>query len=434
MLLPLSFFEKKESHFDENILITHVTTDSRGCKKGSLFIALKGKKVSGEDFLQEAFDNGAVAAIVSISCTKNVEGLYLIKVADPLKELQMAAKTALTRKKPLVIGITGSVGKTTVKDFLGELISGHYHVHKTEGSQNGQIGLALTILNAPDSADVFVLEMGISFPGEMTKLIEIAPSDIAIVTKVAPAHVGHFKNLEDIAGEKALLLQQEGSKKRFSHPLNKRFDVFSKLSEILFFYRVDEKLENAPFTESHLLENLCAAVCVARYLGISEDMILEKVDKLKPASHRYQKWSFPHLKDILIIDDTYNSSPVALKTSLQSLQVYKNKRRVIAVIGEMKELGAFSKLAHEELALIARFTADIVFCFGEEARALHEVFIRFEKPSFFFSDKEKLKAAILEKMERGDVLFFKGSRSSKLEECIDFLSKEQNLVKNFCLL
>ena len=423
------------SFLESDISISHFTTDSRRCRKGSLFVALKGEKYDGHDFLNDAWAHGASAAIVSKKGLPSFEGFPCILVEDSLKALQLLAKKALESIQPLVIGITGSVGKTTTKEFIATILSEEFTVAKTPESYNGQIGLPLTILNANSNAKVFVLEMGISYPGEMSKLVEIAPCHIACVTKVCCAHYANFSNLDEIAKEKSTLLQQPYLKKGFYFSENQKFQTFQTLSSICSPYHVDSLLGfDLPFEEKHLKENLALAVRIALHLGVAKEKIQKGIKALALPVHRFQKRTLENIPSLTIIDDTYNSNPIALKTALLSIRLPKVKGRKIGIIGEMKELGSLSILAHAELGIIASLTLDAVFAYGKESKPLYERVVLSGKKGFFFEDKEKLCDALIAYTEENDLLFFKASNSNRLWECIDQLEKKQKEMKTFSFL
>ena len=190
-----------------NCPVTGFAVDSRLVKQGNLFFALKGAHVDGHQFLSAAAVNGAVAAVVNESYNGPDFGLLLIKVPDPLIALQELAKSVLQQRKSKIVAVTGSLGKTTTKDFITTLLKSKYSVSCSPGNSNSQIGLPLTILNHTDGAeDVLVLEMGMTHSGQIKQLLQIAPPDIAVMTTVALVHAGNFNSLEDIARAKAEVL------------------------------------------------------------------------------------------------------------------------------------------------------------------------------------------------------------------------------------
>jgi UDP-N-acetylmuramoyl-tripeptide--D-alanyl-D-alanine ligase len=284
-------------------LFSAFAVDSRKVVPGALFFALKGEKTDGHNFLREAAQRGAWAAVVEKSCQKESFGLELLRVDNVLENLHSRAREAVQERKkkgPLtVLGITGSVGKTTTKEFAATLLKGKYRVAKTEKNQNSQIGLPLAILNLDlAEAEVLVLEMGISRMGEMEKLVQIAAPEIGLITKIALAHAAYFKSRRAIFEEKSRIF--EGTKIRiFNRELFGKFFPGGKGENSVTFSLQDRKadyfLKKRPggfevlergkgfffgglFEENHLLEDFLAALALARALEV-EMATLQKMAK-----------------------------------------------------------------------------------------------------------------------------------------------------------
>lgn len=397
--------------------IGKVSVDSKECSSDALFVALKGNKVDGHQFLQEAKERGASSAIVSKDYIGDDHGLFLIKVTDPLCSLQLIAKRHLENFNGKVIGITGSVGKTTTKDFISHLLSQKFKVCKTQKSMNGQIGVPLTILNSDESADFLVLEMGMSQKGEMDRLIEMAPIDIGVCNKVAPVHIENFASLEEIAFEKSRIFSSKKLVRGFSHPDNFEFLSFSNMSKKIEKISCNSSF-HTDFIEEHLIENFNIAFHVAAALGVEEELIEQAAKTLQGAPHRFEKTIYPNDTTVTIIDDTYNSNPLALKSALKSAQKYKTKR-VIGVIGEMKELGEMSSESHFECGVFASNILDEVYCYGELTAPFYEAFKSSGKKGFHFVCKKELSKKLKESIQSFDVVFLKASNSNRLWEVIE---------------
>jgi UDP-N-acetylmuramoyl-tripeptide--D-alanyl-D-alanine ligase len=206
-------------------VIKGVEVDSRKVEAGQLFFALKGKKVDGHDHIAEAAAKGASAAIVSQEYRGESFGLSLIAVPDVLLTLQNLAKEAFLEKKWRVVAVTGSVGKTTTKEFLATLLEAKFRVIKTPGSANSQIGLPMSILNMEKEGELFVMEAGMSAPKELEKLVQIAPPEIALITRIGLAHAAYFVDgLEGIARAKAEIFSHPDTKVGFVNVQCKAFD------------------------------------------------------------------------------------------------------------------------------------------------------------------------------------------------------------------
>lgn len=421
-------------------VLSKAFVDGRLCEEGGLYFALKGGTTDGHAFLCQAAENGAIAAVVEREYIGDSFGLTLIKVKDPLEALQMLAKTFVEIRRPLIIGVTGSLGKTTVKEFITALLQGSYAVSKTPNSYNGQIGLPLTILNADPKAEVLVLEMGMSYKHEMDRLVEIASPAIAVITRIAPAHIGHFSSLDEIAQEKAKIMNSKHLQAVFTHEINRKYSCIKKKQPFkkitygtsqadYFFQQEKEKLFlvsreakecfDLPFSEMQLRENFLVAALVARYLDVSSEKIQERALALKPFTHRFEKTVLEAYDGAVIIDDSYNNNPISLKTSLQNLPQPQNRGKVIAILGEMRELGSLSKMAHEELGIVALPIVDVLMCYGEETKPLYEIFKKYGKKAMHSLDKEWLFKLLIENLQAGDVVLIKGANSNRLWEILD---------------
>lgn len=415
--------------------------DGRLCEEGGLYFALKGEKTNGHAFLHQAAKGGALAAVVEDSYEGEDFGLTLIRVEDSLKALQDLAKIIIKQRKPFVVGITGSIGKTTVKEFLGTLLETSYKISRTPNSYNGQIGLPLTILNADPEAQILILEIGMSHKNEMYHLVEIALPHLAIITRIAPAHIGHFSSLEEIAQEKAYILHRD-LENAFIHDTNRHYEFMSKShpfkkityggsdadyllkqedNRVFFVDRngKESSLFELPFSETHLIENFFIAALVAKHLNVPDEKIQERAHHLKPFKHRFEKLSFKTYPNVVVIDDSYNNNPVALKTSLRNLPKPQNHCKTLAILGEMRELGSLSKIAHEEVAITALPIVDVLICYGEETKPLYEIFKQHNRQVYHTVDKHFITDLVLKIVEDGDVVFVKGANSNKLWEVLD---------------
>lgn len=423
--------------------LKHVHTDGRLCVPGSLYVALKGDRADGHQFLSQAAERGAIAAIVQEGYRGSDAGLILLPVKDPLEAFHALACEVLALRKPFVIGVTGSIGKTTVKEFIATLLATTYRVAKSPESYNGHTGLPLAILNADPAAQVLVLEMAMSHKNEMDRLVEIAQPDFAVITRVAPAHIGHFHSLEEIAIEKAKILSSPRLKFSCIHSRNTLYPFMRRAMQSTYsgeqadmfltqegegWRLVNQKRKEhcvlqLPFSEVHLLENFLVAAMVAREMNVSWQEIQKRAHHLQPFKHRFEKIYLQEPRGAIIIDDSYNNNPVSLKTSLQNLPKPSLKGKVIAVLGEMRELGQVSKMAHEEIGLIALPIVECLLCYGIETRPLYEMFIRHHKEAYHFLEKNALLKLLKERLQEEDILLVKGANSNQLWEVIENLKE-----------
>ncbi|MEM8728079.1 MAG: Mur ligase family protein [Chlamydiota bacterium] len=387
-------------------IVTGVAFDSRQAKEGTLFFALTGEKVDGDQFLEEVATKGAIAAIVSEGYSGPDFGLELIAVADVKEALQNLAREVFKDKNPLVIGVTGTVGKTTAKEFIAGILSEKFRVAKTPGSMNSQVGLPLTILNWNGNDEIFVLEMGMSEKGELSRLIEIIPPELCVLTKISLVHAVSFDGLDGIAEAKCELFKSKKIAHAFLNRDTARFKAVRDIRSPKTWF--GECRLKAPFSEPQLLENLGAAVSIAGYLGMTEKEILRGMQKLKPVKHRGEKIE---KNGVLFIDDSYNSSPIAAKAAFKSMA---EGRKRFALFGAMKELGVFEKKSHLEVAASALPMIDELLCIGEECRPMVDFFNGKGKPAKLFVSKEEATKDLKDRLETGDVVLIKGSNSFKL--------------------
>lgn len=413
------------------------TVDSRKVLPGYVFFALKGEKVDGHDFLREVKAKGAVCAFVDKSYKGKIEDFELIPVDDVLSSLHKLANLKMRSMKTRCIGITGSVGKTTTKEFLATLLEGSFKVGKTPGNENSQVGVPLSILSLQEDPDVFVAEMGMSKKGEIASLVSVLPPEIAIVTQVSLAHTLYFPGgAEEVAEAKAEILSSIALKKAFVHGNVLSYNAFKRLREKTLSYGYEGEMFSPdafvkssekglvletnrgstreftlPFTAKHLTENFLGAALAARELGLEFEEIFERASLLKPYSGRFEKIE----KDgVVYINDSYNASPISMRAALENTPRPKPGGKVIAALGHMGELGLFSKKAHQEIGEVASLHADLLLCVGEDTPHMAKSFALSGKPALYFDSFEEFKNELKKTICQGDVVLVKASNSLKL--------------------
>ena len=327
--------------------------DTRVLKSGEVFIALKGER-DGHDYIQQALDKGAAFVLVEKRGNKSDDRVVLVD--DTLKALQALAKLRLQVKQWPVIGITGSLGKTTTKYFLKQLMEVQYKVYASEKSFNNHIGVPLSILNAPEYLDYLILEFGTNHPGEIAALTRIAPPTYVLITGVDYVHMEYFSSLKAVAEEKAALLHPR-AKQGLLYSNTPYIDLF-KLSKIpLLTYGLEPhdyfslsnqigfssllrggspwlKLSHDNFKFRHLDINVLAACSMSYHLGVRTDLLQDKLSSLKLFERRCEEVM---IKGICFINDSYNACETSVIKMLENLPDTQGKR--IAVLGELKELG-----------------------------------------------------------------------------------------------
>jgi UDP-N-acetylmuramoyl-tripeptide--D-alanyl-D-alanine ligase len=419
----------------KDIPITGFSFDSRDIEKGYLFFALTGAHFDGHDFLREVAKKGAVAAIVKETYLGETAGLILIRVKDVTSALQMLARLVQERRSQRVIAITGSVGKTTTKEFIATLLSQKYTVAKTPGNSNSQVGFPLAILRSSGEEEIFIAEMGMTHLHQIEKLVQIAPPELAVITKIGYSHVDTVPGgLEGVALAKSEILSHPSTKLAvieygaFQYPAVRNGGNSHKITYGVFPNQADVTLEagwslmdrgeesptfRLPFSETHFLENFAGAAAVASVMGLSWEEILKGVSALKSIQNRFEKID---RDGVIFINDSYNASPESMKAALENLPKPSFGAKTLAVFGEMSTLGAYSEQGHCMIGEIALTKIDHLFCYGKKCMPMVELFNKAGRPVEFFRDLEELQKAIFELSKPGDVVLVKGSNSNKLWE------------------
>lgn len=429
-----------------DIMIHGVAVDTRLVAQSNLFFALPGAKVDGHEFLAEAAQKGALAAVVKTSYEGPDYGLCLMRVHDPLNALQYLSKITLQGSKSTVVAVTGSVGKTTTKEFIVALLRTKLRVAYSPGNSNSQIGLPLSILNhTQGDEDVVVLEMGMTHSGQITQLLEIAIPDIAVITAVELAHACNFDSLNDIGRAKAEILAHPktgvgiiakdiqnyseiskiGNARKVSFSINDStadFFLDDTTQEIKIVHQ--QRAVNIPafgIPGRHNLHNMLAAVIVAKELGMTWKEIQQALPKLSLPERRLQ-----HIEKggILFINDAYNASEASLKASLACMPIPKPGKKRIAVIGQMVELGKFSESCHKSVGEAAISVVDSMICLGKSCEPIVDSWKKASKPVIWCESLDEVVEALKLQMESGDVVLLKGANSNNLWKVLPALELE----------
>lgn len=419
-------------------------TDSRLIKPGELFFALNGERVDGHVFLQEVQKKGAVAAVVSKNYPIDVHanGLPLLCVEDSLHALQELAKVALSHCSTRVVAITGSLGKTSTKEFTKTLLSTKYHVAASPGNSNSQVGVPLAILNhSTGHEDILVLEMGMTAPGQIAKLVQIAPPEVAVITTVSLVHACNFNTLEEIGLSKAEIFSHPKTRLGILHRDISNFDDLCRVGachKISFSttssqadYACDESgplnlqarlekttvsLNHLPVPGKHNIHNLLAAIAVARHFNVGWEDIKRGISHLSLPDRRLQ---FVQHRDILFLNDSYNAAEQSVKAALESLPQPNGNGRKIAVLGSMLELGKFSYDCHHRVGEFALNHVERMYCLGEECLPIYEIWKKANRPVQFFKNRADLVLCLKNDLKASDVVLLKASRSKELWKVLD---------------
>jgi UDP-N-acetylmuramoyl-tripeptide--D-alanyl-D-alanine ligase len=420
-----------------------VSTDTREDVKGKIFIALKGERFDGHDFVKEAISKGARGVI----CEKDVEingNVWFFRTRDTLKALGDIAMGYRMKRGFKIFGITGSSGKTTTKEFLHYLISPDIKWGKNKGNMNNLIGVPLTLLFLKEEEGA-VLELATNRKGEIKRLCEISKPDFGLITLIGKAHTEGLGEIEDIAEEKGWLFRsipENGAGfVNVDDPLVLKVSNFLRCRKITYgmdpsadfcgrIISIDEsgmrgeiygKGMKISFKTAlkgrHFLQNILAASSAAIYLGINPSDMKERIERLNAPEGR---WEVLKIKDITLINDSYNANPVSFQSAIENLQIFKGRK--ILVIGDMLELGEKSFDEHYELGRkIARISPLVVFFKGDYGEAV-ESGMRGEIKRF--DDHNKCADELLKILERGDVVLFKASHKIGVE-CVFKILKER---------
>lgn len=396
---------------DVYLPLSHFAIDSRLVQKGSFFFALKGDHTHGIDHLKEVSEKGGFAALVPEDYEGPDFGLVLLKAKNVLQSLHKLANAYLKKTSPTVIGITGSVGKTSTKECIKHLLQAKYRICATEKNWNTENSMPLAILNASGKEDIFVLEMGMSQPGDIDCLTSIAPPNISVLTPVTYAHAANFNSLEDIAEEKGKILKTCD----FSvvHKESFKFPLVQKLCSEKHVIYPESPHVQGPFQATHLQENFQAAYHIAKEFGMSDKEIATISKTLKPFMQRFET---KIVKGCRVIDDSYNANALSMIKALQNIPSVEGRK--IGVIGSMKELGKFSQMSHEQVGKEALLRLDLVYCLGEECIPIVEIFQKANKPAFLFPDLASLKDAYWRNVTEKDITLIKGSHYHSLWEIL----------------
>lgn len=421
-----------------------VCIDTRKITKGCLFICIKGERFDAHCFVNEALEKGASA--VMIHSDVDVDGAY-IKVEDTSRALLALGKYYRSLFDIPVVGLTGSVGKTTTKEFTHLVVSAKYQAIKTQGNLNNEIGLPQTLFTIDDNTQAAVVEMGMNHFGEISRLTDATRPTLAVITNVGVSHIENLGSREGIL--KAKLEICEGLPDNAPLILNGDNDLLSTVKDdrlnVVFFgiengdFRAENIVENEmntsfdvsyygnkqhiliPTVGIHNVYNALCAFAVGYFLDIDPQLSAQALSNYVPAGMRQK---LVKIGDIISIEDCYNASPDSMKAALSTLKsISANKK--IAVLADMLELGDYSFEAHSSVgALAGEKKIDYLLAYGEHAKA----YVSSAKQNglenaFHFDSKQALCDKLLELSQSGDAVLFKGSRGMKLEEVISLAYK-----------
>jgi UDP-N-acetylmuramoyl-tripeptide--D-alanyl-D-alanine ligase len=454
MKLPLwriAEFIGGKGEFDQNLVATGYSIDSRTLNSGDLFFALTGDRFDGHDYVKAALEKGAVAAVVQRGRVLNIDHHRLLVVEDTLKALQsLGAAARRLWGKPL-LAVTGSAGKTTTKEVLAHLLSTRFRVMKTSGNFNNHIGLPLQLLKLEPEHDLAVMEMGMNHAGEIRALGQIAHHDIAIVTAVAPVHLEFFNSLAEIArakyeiietlypGAVAVLNADDDYVCQFGRDFRGKVVTFG-ITRAADVSAQKVKLNGAagstfdlvagavrehvtlPLVGEHNIYNALAAAAAAMERGIPPSEAAHALATVAPPDKRGQVLQ---LAGATIINDCYNSNPRALNAMVDTLASMPAQRRIL-LAGEMLELGPAAETLHRECGRhAAEKKIDVVIGVRGMAKSLAEAACGAGTQAQFMETPEEAGEWLARELRAEDAVLLKASRGVKLERALEIAQQSK---------
>lgn len=425
--------------------INGVCTDTRKIEKGCLFIALEGENFDGHDFARTAAENGAAAVMCHKKC--DCGNAAVITVDDTKKGLLRLSQYYRKMFNIPVVGITGSVGKTTTKEMVYCVLASKYKTLKNYGNLNNQIGMPMAVFDLDNTYEAAVFEMGMANFGEISNLSLVAAPDVGVLTNIGVSHMETLGSQENILKAKLELL--DGMKDGAPLIINGD-DAFLKDAVISnhpkYYYGIEsdkctifaENIRNTdkgtaftavfpdgeqqvqlPTVGIHHVYNALAAIQVGLLLNVSPEESAKALEGYEPTGMRQR---LKNVKGITFIEDCYNASPDSMKAAVSALCSVPKKRK-IAVLGDMLELGEISDKAHTFTGeLVAKNNVDILMTYGTQGKLIAEgAKSKGMENVFSFDDKQKLSEKLKNTVRDGDAVLFKASRGMKLEDVINYI-------------
>lgn len=420
--------------------------DSREVQKGDIYIGIKGEKVNGGEYYEEAFKNGAKGCIIQdIEINENQKQKYkdkiIIKVKDTIKALQQIATFKRNKYNIPVIAITGSVGKTSTKDIIANVVNQKYNTLKTMGNYNNHIGVPLTVLNLK-SHEALVIEMGMNHIQEISVLTKIAKPTIAVITNIGTAHIGNLGSRENILKAKLEIIEglKDGGKiiinndndmlHKWYQENKEKYNIITygienqstymaeniKLDENGSKYKINGKEIEVPVGGNHFVLNSLCAIAVGEELNIEAEKIKKGIKSFKLTKKRMDIFTE---NKITIINDSYNANYDSVKAAIEYLSKRPEKRK-IAVLGDMLELGEFSKKLHEKVGEeIVKNKIDILITVGVEAKNIAQIAKEGSIHTIKCNTNDEAIKEIKKIKKQDDCILIKASNSMHFDEIVN---------------
>lgn len=439
---------------DLNTICEDYCRDSRIVKPGDVYLGIKGENFNGSDFYIEALKNGAIGCILQDTAITDEEkekyrDKFIIIVNNVVEAIQKLAAYKRSLYNMPVIGVTGSVGKTSTKDIIASIMSRKYKTLKTEGNYNNEIGLPLTVLKLKDH-EAMVLEMGMSSLGEISLLTKIAKPTTAVITIIGSSHIGELGSRENILKAKLEILEGLDSKgsliinndndllhswnesntdshKHITYGIENKSELMaqnikvekeSSSFEIIYKHKTYNVI--VPVGGQHFIYNSLCAICVGLEYGIDIEEIIKGISKFELTKRRME--IIKNSNDITIINDSYNASYESMKVAIEYLsKVEANKK--IAVLGDVLELGEFSKLMHEKIGEeVVKNNIDILVTVGEEAKNTSNKALELgmnKERIYHFNNNDEASDLVKQMAKPGDMVLVKASNGMHFDEIVE---------------
>ena len=436
--------------------VTGIAIDSREVKDGDLFVPLVGEHTDAHKYIEEVLKKGARAVLTSRplepSWTLASDDKAIIQVENTQNALQAIGSYYRKRLTLPLVGVTGSVGKTTTREMIGAALSAKYQVYKTPKNHNSQVGVPMTLTEIGKEAEAGVIELGMSEPGELTVIAKIAAVHMAVITNIGVAHIEQLGSQENILREKLTIqdgLQPGGTLfLNGDDPLLKNVTAKEGIHTVYYGtgencqYRAEDiRLENGypRFTAvcghrrieaalqvpgNHQILNAMAALAVADHMDVPLEEAARQLELFDGVKNRQQIYHLPN--QVVMIDDTYNASPVSVEGAIDILASRQKAGRRIAVLADMKELGALAGRYHRQVGeYLGRRQVDMLITYGQLAKEIQAGALA-SNPDlktlwFSIDQKEELKQRLVAELHPQDCILLKGSNSMKLGEAAEYV-------------
>jgi UDP-N-acetylmuramoyl-tripeptide--D-alanyl-D-alanine ligase len=435
------------SDSERDIIVQGAVRDNRDVKQGNLFVCIQGERTDGHLYANKAFEAGATCCLAEKEIN-NAKGPYII-VESTLESIKVLGEYYRSLFKIPIIGITGSVGKTTAKELIATVLGAKYNVLKTDKNLNNELGVPLTLLSLTEQHDAAVIEMGISDFGEMGRLAKMVRPDIFVMTIIGYSHIKELGDLNGVLkakteafaympsnsvaimnGDDELLANFNTGRKTITFGLGRYNDVYAKNinTQETKSITMDVILKNDVFSAkipaygSHIPSLALATVAVGKELGLDDNEIKRGLLSYSPVGSRSNVLT---INDITIIDDCYNANPNSVIAALCSLTELKGRR--VAILGDMLNLGKNAETQHYEIGeYAAKCGIDILLCQGELAQFIFEGFIsKSKKTAKYYAEMPELINDIPIKIRKGDTVLVKASRGMYFERLLPALEKSK---------